>query len=148
MQIDTILKNDGKTFGVEPVRVRWFGGSKSSIRRQRCLAYAWRQHRKTDNPAPFWFRVTGSVFRDRRIGTDKDGKGKARPTVGGGRVIGFVTAADRKRSYPFLRALGYNHFTEFRDVNATFALMIGTDHKTSTDPQPLKPGVLFSNRVR
>jgi hypothetical protein len=151
MQIHTLIPPTS----VSPAcggRGRWFGGSKTSARRAKCIAYAWRRHRSSwrtredrNTDQPFWFQVTGSVFKSTKTG-------RPMPTIGRGRVIGFVTAADRTRALPFLREMGYNSFTEFRDVNATFALQIGqSPAKTvapSPAPQPLKTGTIFSNRIR
>jgi hypothetical protein len=147
MKIQTLM--DQSHYTLPPSSGRHFGGTKTTEKRRRGIAYAWRRHRdgwdkRADrNPSgmPFWFRVTGSVFRSTKTG---------KPVVSGGRVIGFVTAADRTRAIPFLRKLGYNSFTEFRDVNATFALQIGK----ATFPKPEElghnpsTGVVFSNRVR
>lgn len=133
-------------------RRQWFGGTRTSQRRARCLAYAWRQHRKSGNPAPFWFSVTHSVFHDPRQGRDRSGRGKATPTRGMGRVIGFVTAKDRERARPFLRAMGYDYFVPFNDVNARFALQIGRTLKAeqagAPTPQPLQVQTFNGIRFR
>lgn len=153
MKIDTLIGSAMRDqAGLGRKNRRAFGGTKTSMRKSKCIAYAWRQHRRSGNPAPFWFGLTHSSFRDPRLGRDRDGKGKAQPTNGRGRFIGFVTAADRQRAKAYFAALGYDYFTEFRDVNATYAASIGQSQRSmdrgTPTPQPLKTGVLFSNRVR
>ena len=95
----------------------WFGGTKTSMRRAKCLAYARRQHRRLGKPGPFFFTVTRSIHHDPRTG-------RAIQNHGVGQVIGFVTEAERTQGIRYLKAQGYVHFTAFRDVNATFALAI------------------------
>ena len=98
-------------------RYRWFGGTKTSPRRAKCLAYAWREHRRLGRPGPYFFTVTHSSFRNPKTG-------KAQSTRGAGQVIGFVTEAERTQGIRYLKTLGYTSFTAFHDVNARFALQI------------------------
>jgi hypothetical protein len=103
------LKNyQGDEINLDTNRRR-FGGSKTTPRQRMCLAYAWRQHRQQGSGV-FMFRVTSMIKT----------KGIAR-----GRVVGFVTVADREAGITQLRSQGWNHFTLFNDVNARFALQYG-----------------------
>ena len=106
------------TLGVWGSGKRVFGGQATTQRRARSIAYAWRQWRKTHHDSgcercePFMFTLVGASRR-------RDGSRSERS------IVGFVTAADRERGIRYLIGQGHNHFTLFRDVNATFALQFG-----------------------
>lgn len=90
-----------------------YGGSATDLRRANGLRYAHRLAKR--NNQLFYWVVVGTS-----------------PKRGGGRtelpgVVGFATHADRERGIAHFTAAGANHFTLFRDVNATFALQLGRD---------------------
>lgn len=82
---------------------RIFGGASTSRRRRNGLAWAYRHraaHRNARDQRPYYFRVA--------LG-----------------IVGFVSEADRRRGIRLFSKQGYNHFTCFMDVNATYALQYG-----------------------
>lgn len=90
-----------------------YGGSGTPERRRNTLRYAHREARRRNRL--FYWTVIGT--RKRRDGTRTEFPN----------VVGFASAADRDRGIVYFGSLGANHFTCFRDVNATFALQIGRD---------------------
>lgn len=90
-----------------------FGGANTSPRRARNLRYAARIARQRNQL--FYWTVVGTSRK----------RGGGRTAFPG--VIGFATAAEREAGVLHFARMGANHFTFFRDTNATYALQIGCD---------------------
>ena len=119
---------------------RYFGGSNTSPRRMKNLAYAWRNHHRSRKPEPFFFNVTRTPASNGDVSRNIKRKAARGGNYTPSSVIGFVTRADRERGIIHFTSLGFNHFTLFRDVNAEFALMIGRAGSW------LAPGEVWVNR--
>lgn len=152
MRIEKLIEQSMvRNAGLSRKTVRWFGGTKTSMRRAKCLAYAWRRHRGSSfkrldryGDIPFMFGVTTATRRDPKTG---------KPITKNMRVVGFVTEADRRRGIEYLRAKGCDYFTTFRDVNATYALMYAVptapaQTAAAKSTAGSKTTTLYSNRIK
>ena len=54
---------------------------------------------------------------------------------------GYLTDADRRRAISHFKRLGFDHFVEYRDVAAQFALCYGRYLNPDMAPQLRLPGI-------
>lgn len=55
---------------------------------------------------------------------------------------GYLTSADRKRAIAQLKRIGYDHFVEYRDTAAKYALCYGKYLQPAYNPQQTLKGVV------
>jgi hypothetical protein len=55
---------------------------------------------------------------------------------------GYLTNADRKRAIAHLKRQGFDHFVEYQDVSARYALCYGVYNKTPPAGKPAKARVV------